>query len=233
MTKKSLLNILKTGIIATSIILQPTWGYEKIIEYPLLINSSIYQPYTSSSKGKSSAKSGEYLKNKILEEKLNTGKYTPKQMVELLEKGIKSGGGLPEKMDITFVYSLIEKESEWNPKAKSSVGARGLGQIMKRTWKNYSPKRTYNEAYNPEKNLETVVKILNGHEEYFSNYHPNWNKLEKKEKLKIHAAAYNWGQRRMKDINFNLKNEKKIPLQTKNHIKKVMEVYEIINDEKV
>jgi hypothetical protein len=227
MTKNSLLKILGTGIIATSIILQPTFSYEKIFKYPLLINS-----YTSPSKERSPAKSGEYLKKKILKKKLNTGKYTPKQTVELLEKGIKNGGGLPEKMDITFIYSLIEKESEWNPKAKSSVGARGLGQIMKGTWEDYSPKRVYNDAYNPEKNLETVVKIINGHEEYFSTYHPNWSKLGKKEKLKIHIAAYNWGQRRIKDINFNLKNEKKIPLQTKNHIKRVMEIYERINNEK-
>jgi hypothetical protein len=227
MVKKSLLNILASGIIATGIILQPGLSYEKIfIHNPIKIYSQSNVPKTNPAKNK------EYLKKKITEEKLNTGKYTPNQAVEMLERGIKNGGGLPGKVDIAFVYSLIEKESEWNPHAKSSVGARGLGQIMKRTWADYNPKILYKKAYDPEKNLETVIKVINGHEEYFLRYHPNWNKLEKKEKLKIHAAAYNWGQRRIKDINFNLKNEKKIPLQTRNHVKKVMKVYEIINNEK-
>lgn len=219
MMKKTLLSFLTAGVIATSVLAPSSTYYERFSNYnpSRAVQTKTIENYVPDQK--------EILKKKILEENLETGKYTPEKTVEILEKGIKKGGELPRYIDINYLYCLIEKESSWNPKAKSKVGAKGLAQVMKSTWKYYNPKTPYSKVYDPETNVGTAVKILKGHEEYFSKYHPNWKNLKKEEKLKMHAAAYNAGQSKLKKINWEIDNKKKVPLETRKHIAKIMEKY--------
>lgn len=225
MERLSLKQILAIGTIAIGATLYPSPSSEKIFISPKLIqNEYILKRDVKASK--------EHLEKRIINERLNTGEFSPRKVVELLEKGEKEGGGLPKYIDLPFLYTLVEAESEWNPLAKSEKGAKGLAQITEDTWEDYNLQTPYKEAYNPEANLETAVKIIRGHEEYFSKNHSRWNYLKKEEKLKIHAAAYNWGKSKLKKIKWNLNNKRKIPKETRNHIKKIMKTYEKIHKEK-
>jgi len=165
------------------------------------------------------------LLQKIIKYKLNTGKFSPEQTIGLLKKGITESQGLPGYMDEGYIYCLINQESYWNPKAESEAGARGLGQIMRNTWKDYCPIESYNKAYDPESNIKTSVKVIKGNEKYFKRFHPNWEEVSREEKLKLHVAAYNWGPSNVKKIDWNLNKTKEIPRETRDHVKKILNDY--------
>jgi soluble lytic murein transglycosylase-like protein len=228
MTKKSLIaKIFGIGVIASTIAFSSSGNTGKNINYypsPQLYSQQIV---------KEKIEPKEYLKKRIIEENLDTGNYAPEKAVEILEKGIRKAGGLSEKIDINFLYSIVANESSWNPREKSSAGAKGLAQITEDTWNDYNPKVSYKEVYNPEENIKAAVKIINGHEQFFAKNHPNWENLGKTERLRIHAAAYNGGRNRIKRINFNLENKKRLPRETRNYIKKVLDTYEKIEKESV
>lgn len=79
---------------------------------------------------------------------------------------------LPKK----FVQTIVLIESSGNKGARSRCGARGLMQIMKPTWKDVTRyqlkvKWDFNDAYNPERNIEVgcaYLKWLNTH--YVTKY---------------------------------------------------------------
>jgi len=228
MKKLLLEKILRIGLIATTIGLYPSMSHERA----LIPESTIYEITYVQEKDPSRVTEQELVK-KITTENLNTGKYSPNQAVELLKKSVAKEGGLPEPVDIGAFYCFVKNESGWDPNARSKSGARGLGQIMRRTWKEHNPGTNYNKAYEPEANLETAVKIINSNEEYFKEKHPNWKNISKEEKLKIHAAAYNWGNSRVKRIDWDLNKEKRIPKETRNHVKRIMKDYFALSKEEI
>jgi len=217
-----LTKFLSMGLITAAIGMHPSFSYTNL--------SQFYSRLTEQEKKIPTKVRGEELQKIIIQEELNTGRFSSEQVVEMIEKSIQKVGSLPEYMDEGTIYSFVDNESSWNPRAKSKKGARGLGQITKDTWKTYNPKVSYSKVYEPVENLETTVKVINGHEEYFEKMHPRWEDLPKEEKLKIHAAAYNWGKGNLKKIGWDLeKQEKRIPRETKRHIKKILRTYEALS----
>lgn len=68
-------------------------------------------------------------------------------------------------LDVNFVLSLIRQESAFNPTAKSSVGARGLMQLMPSTAKRLVSYKRKDELFNPDLNIKGgtmyLKKLLN------------------------------------------------------------------------
>lgn len=87
-----------------------------------------------------------------------------------------------EVVDWTFVKAQVRQESNFDPDAVSAVGARGLMQIMPRTWGADFER----DAFNPEKNLQKGI----GHLAYC------WSVFKAEEGLerwKFALGAYNAG----------------------------------------
>lgn len=59
-----------------------------------------------------------------------------------------------------LVKAVIKTESDFNPKAISYVGARGLMQLMLPTARIYDPYVSANELYDPKKNISIGAKFL-------------------------------------------------------------------------
>ncbi len=78
-----------------------------------------------------------------------------------------------------LLFSIAWKESHFNPKAKSKVGAMGIMQIMPNTWNAYKP---YSNAdpYNVEDNIMAAAKYLGWIHKLTGN-------------IKLTLAAYNVG----------------------------------------
>jgi hypothetical protein len=219
MTNKSLLTkILGITLITTAVSGYPSQSYENN-EY---FNQKSFMEARETTK--EMIKKREIREN-ILASVILSETFTPEKTVELLDKGINRGEGLPDYMNEGFVYCIVKKESNWNPNAMSHENAKGLGQLTQATWEENNPEVSYNRVYDPEANLETVVKTINGNEKYFGINHPNWESLPTQEKLEIHAATYNWGRKNLKKIGWNLNKKNKIPRETKDFVYKIIKSY--------
>jgi len=73
-------------------------------------------------------------------------------------------------LDLNFVLSLIRQESAFNTQAKSSVGARGLMQLMPATAKRLVKYRRKDDLYEPSLNIKAGTKYLKG---LLNNYDGN------------------------------------------------------------
>lgn len=117
-----------------------------------------------------------------------------------------------------LILSLTREESYFNPKSESSVGARGLMQLMPATAKDFGVPE--NELFDPEINIRTGI----------SYYNKLRNALNNKDILAI--AAYNGGIGSLKKWQTNLEYNdidefiEQIPYaETKNYVKKVFRSY--------
>lgn len=78
-------------------------------------------------------------------------------------------------IDKYVIYSVIKTESGFNPEAVSSVGARGLMQIMEETfdWIKYrlgdGDEVTYDDMFDPEANIRYGVYLYDYLFEYFGD----------------------------------------------------------------
>jgi soluble lytic murein transglycosylase len=92
---------------------------------------------------------------------------------------------MAKDIDPIVIISLIRQESAFNPRAKSSVGARGLMQLMPMTAKQMNKRVKVNDLNKPDVNLELGIKYL---KRLLSKYDGNL----------VHTlAAYNAGERRV------------------------------------
>ena len=89
---------------------------------------------------------------------------------------------LAEGIDPDLAFRLVRLESEFNPRAKSSVGAIGLTQLMPSTARFYQKGVTVADLYQPEMNLRIGFKYLR-----------NLMKLYKGN-IEVALVAYNRGE---------------------------------------
>lgn len=125
-----------------------------------------------------------------------------------------------------FVFAVIKTESNFNEKAQSEVGARGLMQIMEDAydWTNFkindTDDVTYDNMFEPEYNIEYGCFML-------GYYYEKYNSFE------LTAAAYHSGTGKVDEWisegivdaeNFDIDD---IPAsKTKHYIKKVMKAFD-------
>ena len=106
-------------------------------------------------------------------------------------------------VDPELVHAVVQAESNYEPRAKSHVGARGLMQVMPDTAKDFGIKN----LYDPANNLEAGVQYLKFLLERFD--------------LKRAIAAYNAGPTTVRKYRGVPPYE-----ETRNYVKKVSETYE-------
>ncbi len=81
-----------------------------------------------------------------------------------------------QQVDARLVHAVIEAESNYQPRARSPKGARGLMQLMPATARHYGVRN----AYDPQSNLEAGVRHLKD--------------LMSRFDLRLALAAYNAGE---------------------------------------
>ena len=86
---------------------------------------------------------------------------TEKSHIKQLISKISKKHGVDEKL----VNAVIKQESGYNPKAKSSAGAKGLMQLMPATAKAMG----VSDPYNPVQNVEGGVKYLKSMMDRYNN----------------------------------------------------------------
>lgn len=108
-------------------------------------------------------------------------------------------------VDPALIASIIKAESNFNPKAVSSAGARGLMQLMPGTAKELGVANSFNE----EENIEAGTRYFKGLLDRFGG------------KLELALAAYNAGPERVKNAG-GIPNIK----ETKDYVSKVLRDYQ-------
>lgn len=107
-------------------------------------------------------------------------------------------------VDPSLVKSIIKAESNFNPRAVSNKGARGLMQLMPSTGADMGVR----DFYDPEQNIDGGVRYFRFLLDNFSG------------DVELSVAAYNCGQGRV------IRNGNCVPniAETKNYVKKVMRI---------
>lgn len=107
-------------------------------------------------------------------------------------------------VDPSLVKSIIKAESNFNPRAVSNKGARGLMQLMPSTGADMG----VTDFYDPEQNIDGGVRYFRFLLDNFSG------------DVELSVAAYNCGQGRV------IRNGNCVPniAETKNYVKKVMKI---------
>jgi len=109
------------------------------------------------------------------------------------------------KLSPELLHAVIQAESSYNPKAKSSAGAAGLMQLMPGTASRYG----VTNIWDPSQNLEGGARYLRDLLDMFKN------------NLRLALAAYNAGENAVK------KYGNKIPPypETQKYVRKVIDFY--------
>ena len=87
--------------------------------------------------------------------------YTSEQLKAIARQKAREFG-----VNENIFLRLIQKESGWNPRARSSVGAEGLGQLMPPTAKGLG----VSNAYDPVQNLTGSARYLGQQLKRFGSY---------------------------------------------------------------
>lgn len=91
--------------------------------------------------------------------------------------------------DWRLLAAQISKESRFDPKAVSWVGARGLMQLMPKTGRSYGVRNLYNPSQNLEAGTQHILWLRS-----------IWNKISnEEERAKFVLASYNVGQGHVQD----------------------------------
>ena len=92
--------------------------------------------------------------------------------------------------DWRLLAALMYRESKFNNKSTSWVGAKGLMQLMPNTAKSYGVKN----VFDPEQNIKGGIKFIQWLEEYW-----NKNLIDKNDLNKFVIASYNVGHNHVRD----------------------------------
>jgi len=113
-------------------------------------------------------------------------------------------------VDENFIKSVIKQESNFNPNSVSSAGAMGLMQLMPKNAKYYGA----SNPYDVNQNVDAGTRLL---KDYLNMYGNN---------KKMALAAYNAGPTRIKNKGVTDTSQfDKLPKETQNYVKKVMNYY--------
>ena len=117
-------------------------------------------------------------------------------------------------LNSSIAINQVRAESAFNPRAVSRVGAKGLTQFMPDTWSDFGE----GDIFNPEDNLRAYLRLM----EHLIKKFPG--------RMDLVLAGYNWGQNRtlLKQAFENRtpfsKIAGKLPEETKNYVKKIMQI---------
>jgi membrane-bound lytic murein transglycosylase MltF len=131
-------------------------------------------------------------------------KYLGKESLEDWVQGKIDKLNPYEIIDVNYVLSIMKQESRFKPYLKSPAGARGLMQVMPHTWEGTEGEGFDRDAYNPDKNLEVGIKVLDWMANYCERKYPHWDEIDEKEKRRLTSAAYNGGSLNLKKRNFDV-----------------------------
>lgn len=113
-------------------------------------------------------------------------------------------------VDPEFIKAIIKQESDFDPKSVSSAGAMGLMQLMPENCKDYG----VSNPYDINQNIDAGTRQLKDYLNMYSN-----NK-------EMALAAYNAGPTRMRRRGITDTSQfGKLPNETQNYVKKVMNYY--------
>ena len=141
----------------------------------------------------------------------NTVKVTNKNLSEKqqIEDAVKKASR-KYRLDENLIKAVIKTESNFNPKVVSSVGAKGLMQIMPANFKHLGVTNPF-DIY---QNVDAGTKLL---KEYIDKYNGD---------IEMGLMAYNGGPTRMKKRGVtSIEHIYKMPKETQNYVKKVMKYY--------
>jgi len=113
-------------------------------------------------------------------------------------------------IDSDLIKAVIKQESNFDPSAKSSVGAQGLMQLMPGTARELG----VTNSYDINQNVDGGTKYLKGLLEMYGN------------SKELALAAYNAGFGTLKKTGVDEVSEiSKLPSETRNYVQKVMKYY--------
>lgn len=114
-------------------------------------------------------------------------------------------------IDCSLIKSVIKQESCFNPEAVSKSGAEGLMQLMPSTARSLGVSNPFDALENIDAGTRYLKSLLNS----FNG------------DIKLALAAYNGGIGRMEKLGVNSDGKiSKMPMETQNYVKKVIQNYE-------
>lgn len=117
-------------------------------------------------------------------------------------------------IDPLLLHAIAEIESDFNPKAVSKAGARGLMQVMPDTARRFGMQNPNNELFNPISNLRISSNYLRSLHKLFGNNIP------------LILAAYNAGENAVIKYGYSIPPYR----ETEKYVKKVMKRYLELKD---
>ena len=126
-----------------------------------------------------------------------------------------------QNFDVEFTLAIIKKESDFNPKLKSSAGAIGLMQVIPDTAK-WLGLKNISKLSDPDTNIKYGIKYLRYLSSIFAGEINTLEKddINKKEVIKV-IAAYNAGPANVKKYDKEPYNGVPPFPETRNYVKKV------------
>lgn len=141
-----------------------------------------------------------------VDKNLSTSGEDSEEILAAVEKYANKYG-----IDKNLVLAIIKQESNFNPNAESTAGAKGLMQIMDSNSQSYG----LTNPYDIDQNIEAGVKHI---KTYLNNYNGN---------LEMALMAYNGGPGTMQSRGVSSSNDLyKMPKETQNYVPSVLDYYD-------
>jgi soluble lytic murein transglycosylase-like protein len=131
-------------------------------------------------------------------------------------------------LDWLLIKAQIKQESQFNPDAKSKVGAKGLSQFMERTWEEW---KDGTPGIQPLPKVDSILLDPRDPEDVIRAQcaYMDWILKNVKGDFKFALASYNYGTRPFRYYRtFNgdySKMESLLPGETQYYVRKIMNYY--------